>query len=124
MAWGRKKSGGRREPQFGLAASLAELRLGPQDRVTAADETPKKPSRKRKASDTDNDAPRERKPRANRGGSKRRAKGRARRGLYRLFYWGAVLGLWAAIALVGVTVWGGGPLPPIQGPRISQTPAT
>jgi len=124
MAWGRKKSGGRREPQFGLAASLAELRLGPQDRVTAADETPKKPSRKRKASDTDNDAPRERKPRANRGGSKRRAKGRARRGLYRLFYWGAVLGLWAAIALVGVTVWVGAHLPPIQALEIPKRPPT
>jgi len=36
MAWGRKKSGGRREPQFGLAASLSELRLGPQDRIPAA----------------------------------------------------------------------------------------
>ena len=124
MAWGRKKSGGRREPQFGLAASLAELRLGPQDRVTAADETPKKPSRKRKASDTDNDAPRERKPRANRGGSKRRAKGRARSGLYRLFYWGAVLGLWAAIALVGVTVWVGAHLPPIQALEIPKRPPT
>jgi penicillin-binding protein 1A len=38
MAWGRKNSGGRREPMFGLAASLAELRLGPQDRVTVADD--------------------------------------------------------------------------------------
>jgi penicillin-binding protein 1A len=125
MAWGRKKSGGRREPQFGLAASLAELRLGPQDRVTAADdETPKKPSPKRKASDTDNDAPRERKPRANRGGSKRRSKGRARSGLYRLFYWGAVLGLWTAIALVGVIVWVGAHLPAIQALEIPKRPPT
>src|SRR5258707_12830198 len=113
MAWGRKKSGGRREPQFGLAASLAELRLGPQDRVTAAaDETPKRPSPKRKTGDTDNDAPRERKPRANRGGSKRRSKGRARSGLYRLFYWGGGCGPWGAGALGGVVVWGGAPLPP------------
>ena len=35
MAWGRKKSGRRKEPQFGLAASLSELRLGPQDRVAS-----------------------------------------------------------------------------------------
>jgi penicillin-binding protein 1A len=60
MAWGRKKSGGRREPQFGLAASLAELRLGPQDRVARADATPKKSSAKRRAPEPDEDAPRER----------------------------------------------------------------
>src|SRR6202165_1861011 len=124
MAWGRKKGGGRREPQFGLGASLSELRLGPQDRVTTADdETPKKSSN-RKASDSDDDAPRERKPRAQRGGSKRRARGRARGGLLRLFYWGAVLGLWAAIALVGVIVWVGAHLPPIQALEIPKRPPT
>jgi len=122
MAWGRKKSGGRREPQFGLAASLAELRLGPQDRVAGNDETPKKPSPKRKTGDADNDAPRERKPRANRGGGKRRSKGRARSGLYRLVYWGAVLGLWAAIAAVGVIVWVGAHLPAIQALEIPKRP--
>jgi penicillin-binding protein 1A len=122
MAWGRKKSGGRREPQFGLAASLAELRLGPQDRVAGNDETPKKPSPKRKTGDADNDAPRERKPRANRGGGKRRSKGRARSSLYRLVYWGAVLGLWAAIAAVGVIVWVGAHLPAIQALEIPKRP--
>ena len=59
MAWGRKKSGGRREPMFGLPASLAELRLGPQDRVTIADDKPKSKTAKRKATEPD-DAPRER----------------------------------------------------------------
>src|SRR4030081_1025513 len=102
MAWGRKKSGERREPMFGLAASLAELRLGPQDRVTVADDKPKNKTAKRKATGPDDSAPRERKPR---GGSKRKSKGRSRSGVYRLFYWGAVLGLWAAIAVVGVIVW-------------------
>jgi penicillin-binding protein 1A len=124
MAWGRKKSGGRREPQFGLAASLAELRLGPQDRVPAGDEPPKKPSPKRKTADSDNDAPRQRKPRAGRGGSKRRSKPRGRGGLYRLFYWGAVLGLWAAIAVVGVIVWVGAHLPAIQALEIPKRPPT
>jgi penicillin-binding protein 1A len=122
MAWGRKKSGGRREPQFGLAASLSELRLGPQDRIPAAAEPPKKP--KRKAADTDDDAPRERKPRANRGGGKRRSKSRARSRLYRLLYWGAVLGLWAAIAAVGVIVWVGAHLPAIQALEIPKRPPT
>jgi penicillin-binding protein 1A len=124
MAWGRKKSGGRREPQFGLAASLAELRLGPQDRVAGNDETPKKPSPKRKTGDTDNDAPRERRPRASRGDGKRRSKTRARSGLYRLVYWGAVLGLWAAIAAVGVIVWVGAHLPAIQALEIPKRPPT
>jgi penicillin-binding protein 1A len=123
MAWGRKKSGGRREPQFGLAAALSELRLSPQDRIpAAADEPPKK--RQRKIPDTDNDAPRERKPRANRGGGKRRSKTRARNGLYRLVYWGAVLGLWAAIAAVGVIVWVGAHLPAIQALEIPKRPPT
>src|SRR4030081_2165868 len=103
MAWGRKNSGGRKEPQFGLGASLAELRLSPQDRTTPVeDEKPNKPSPRRKTSESDEEEPpRERKPRASRASGKRKSRGRARVGLYRLFYWGAVLGLWAAIAAVG-----------------------
>src|ERR1700737_4126324 len=124
MAWGRKKRGGRKEPQFGLAASLAELRLGPQDRVSVGDETPKKPSPKRKTADTDDDAPRERKPRVNRASRKRKSRGRARAGNSRLFYWGAVLGLWAAIAAVGVMVWVGAHLPAIQALEIPKRPPT
>src|ERR1700682_1969437 len=124
MAWGRKKGGGRREPQFGLGASLSELRLGPQDRVTSADDEAPKKSPKRKASDSDDDAPRERKPRAKRGGSKRRSRDQARGGLYRLFYWGAVLGLWAGIAVVGVVVWVGAHLPAIQSLEIPKRPPT
>src|SRR6476659_3852577 len=125
MAWGRKKSGGRKEPQFGLGASLSELRLSPQDRVISADddEKPKK-SPKRKTVDSDDDTPRERKPRANRSGSKRRSRGQARGGLLRLFYWGTVLGLWAAIALVGVIVWVGAHLPAIQSLEIPKRPPT
>ena len=126
MAWGRKKSGGRKEPQFGLGASLSELRLGPQDRVPGADdEAPKKsPKRKAAADDTDDDAPRERRPRARQGRGKRRSGGRSRRGLVRLFYWGVVLGLWAAIALVGAIVWVGAHLPPIQALEIPKRPPT
>jgi penicillin-binding protein 1A len=125
MAWGRKKSGGRREPQFGLAASLAELRLGPQDRVTAGDDEPKKKSSpKRKAGDSDDDGPRQRKPRPNRAGRKRKSRARARTGLGRLVYWGAVLGLWGAIAIVGVVVWVGAHLPAIQSLEIPKRPPT
>src|SRR5207253_9162813 len=117
MAWGRKKSGGRREPMFGLAASLSELRLGPQDRVTVADDKSKSKGSKRKACEPD--PPRDRKPRG-RSGSKRRSRGV----LYRLFYWGAVLGLWAGIALVGVVVWVGAHLPAIQSLEIPKRPPT
>ena len=127
MAWGRKKSGGRKEPQFGLAASLSELRLGPQDRVTPAEEAkpkPRKPSARRRSADAGNEAPRERKPRANRGGSKRGSRGRARVGIGRLIYWGAVLSLWAVIALAGVVVWVGAHLPAIQSLEIPKRPPT
>jgi penicillin-binding protein 1A len=120
MAWGRKKGGGHREPQFGLAASLAELRLSPQDRVTAADDRPKKSKRN---TDDDDDAPRPRKPRVSKS-SKRKAKGRARSGLGRLIYWGAVLGLWAVIALAGVVVYVGAHLPAIQALEIPKRPPT
>src|ERR1019366_6450416 len=109
MAWGRKKRGGRKEPQFGLAASLSELRLNPRDRVAVAadDDKPKKPSPKRRTEDRDDDRPRERKPRPSRSGGKRRSKARGRGGFYRLFYWGAVLGLWSAIAVAGVVIYVG-----------------
>jgi penicillin-binding protein 1A len=123
MAWGKKKSGGRREPQFGLAASLAELRLSPQDRVSRDDDTPKKSSAKRRDIEPDDDAPRARRSRPGRGG-KRRSRGRVRGGLFRLFYWGAVLGLWAAIALVGVIVYVGAHLPAIQALEIPKRPPT
>jgi len=123
MAWGRKKRGGRREPQFGLGASLAELRLGPQDRVTATDDKAKKSSSRRRASDDDDDdAPHEPRPRKTKAGSRRRGKARGRRGISRLFYWGAVVGLWAAIAIVGVVVWAGAHLPPIQSLEIPKRP--
>ncbi|CAN7595714.1 penicillin-binding protein 1A [Bradyrhizobium sp. LjRoot220] len=124
MAWGRKKSGGRKEPQFGLAAALSELRLTPQDRIAAADDKPKKSSAKRKPDDDDDAPPRERKPRASRSGVKRRSKSRGGFRLGRLFYWGAVLGLWAAIAVVGVIIWVGAHLPAIHSLAVPTRPPT
>ena len=61
---------------------------------------------------------------ASRGGSKRRAKSRSQLSLSRLFYWTAVLGLWAAIAVVGVVVWVGAHLPAIQSLEIPKRPPT
>src|SRR5579871_3987438 len=131
MAWGRKKSGGRKEPRFGLAAALADLRLDPKDRIPAAADMakPKKAaSRRRVEEDEDDDPPspppRERKTPASRGGSMRRSRSRSRLGLSRLIYWGVVLGLWGAIALVGAVVWDGAHLPPIQALEIPKRPPT
>jgi len=133
MAWGRKKKGGRKEPLFGLAAALADLRLDPKDRIPGGDDDkPKKGAAKRKAEKVDDEddddppPPRERKARdsQSRSGSKRRSKSRSSLSLTRLFYWGAVLGLWGVIAVVGVVVWAGAHLPPIQSLEIPKRPPT
>jgi penicillin-binding protein 1A len=55
-----------------------------------------------------------------------RRRGRSRSGLSlsRLIYWGFVLGLWGAIAVVGAVVWAGAHLPPIQSLEIPKRPPT
>ncbi|WGS28060.1 penicillin-binding protein 1A [Bradyrhizobium sp. ISRA464] len=116
MAWGRKKGGARKEPLFGLPAALADLRLSPDDRIPGGgDDKPAKSKPKK----TDSGE----KPRASRSGSKRRGKSRGF-GIGRLLYWGAVLGLWACIAVIGVVVWVGAHLPPIQSLEIPKRPPT
>jgi penicillin-binding protein 1A len=121
MALGRKKSSGRKEPLFGLAAALSDLRLGPEDRIPSADSKPKKSPAKTRIDDGEEAAP-ERKPRTGRGGAKRRSKSRF--GISRLFYWGAVLGLWGMIAVAGGVVYVGAHLPPIQSLEIPKRPPT
>lgn len=59
-----------------------------------------------------------------RSGAKRRSKSRIGFGIGRLFYWGAVLGLWGVIAVVGVVIWVGAHLPPIQSLEIPKRPPT
>jgi len=116
MAWGRKNSGGRKEPLFGLPAALADLRLSADDRVPGGgDDRPAKP---KKGSDSSGE-----KPRPSRSGAKRRGKSRGL-GIGRLFYWTAVLGLWGCIAVIGVVVWVGAHLPPIQSLEIPKRPPT
>jgi penicillin-binding protein 1A len=128
MAWGRKKSGGRKEPLFGLPAALADLRLSPADRIPNAEDRPKKStvksSTRRKSDESGDEPPRERKAQPNRSGAKRRSKSRGRFSIGRLFYWTAVLSLWAVIAAVGVVVWVGAHLPPIQSLEIPKRPPT
>jgi penicillin-binding protein 1A len=124
MAWGRKKSSGRKEPRFGIAAALDDLRLDPKDRIPAAgdDDKPKKAA-KRKVADVDDDEepPVERKPRETRSKKRGTSSGLS---LGRLVYWSAVLGLWAGIAVVGMLVWAGAHLPPIQSLEIPKRPPT
>ena len=125
MAWGRKKSGGRKEPQFGLAAALSELRLvaaGPRPGRRRQAEKSLRQTQSRATSD--DEPPRER-SRARREAAANAGRNRAARfRIGRLFYWGAVLGLWAAIAVVGVVIWVGAHLPPIQSLEIPKRPPT
>src|SRR5438270_1754899 len=127
MGLGKKKGSGRKEPLFGLPAALADLRLTVADRIPNADDKPKKstkPSAKRKSEEPGDEPPRERKAPASRSGAKRRSKSRIGASLGRLVYWGAVLGLWAAIAVVGVVVWVGAHLPAIQSLEMPKRPPT
>ncbi|WGR99220.1 penicillin-binding protein 1A [Bradyrhizobium sp. ISRA443] len=116
MAWGRKKGGARKEPLFGLPAALADLRLSPDDRIPGGGDDKPAKSKPKKSDSVE-------KPRASRSGSKRRGKSRGF-GIGRLLYWGAVLGLWACIAVIGVVVWVGAHLPPIQSLEIPKRPPT
>ena len=110
MAWreGRKRGGG----------SSLDLDLSPEDRVGAPAEIPNKnrgkpapsPSRRRRRG-RDDPSPRKRK----RGGKRRVL-------LRRTLYWGTVLALWALIAGIGVLVWIGIHLPPIQSLEIPKRP--
>ncbi|MET0445030.1 MAG: PBP1A family penicillin-binding protein [Tardiphaga sp.] len=121
MAWGKKKSG-RKEPTFGVAAALSDLRLSKADRVPGGDDDkPRKPPKRDnpKPDNTGGD-----RPRKARSASKARSSGRLIGGVKRMAYWGAVLGLWAAIAVVGGVVYVGAHLPPIQSLEIPKRPPT
>ncbi|WP_022723039.1 transglycosylase domain-containing protein [Rhodopseudomonas sp. B29] len=112
MAWGKKKAGVKREPKFGLPEALANLRLSPDDRVgTAEDKPKKKPAAK-----------------SGGGGGARKSRSKSRGGLRGLitktFYWSAVLCIWGVLAVVGVMVFVGTQLPPIQSLEIPKRPPT
>lgn len=122
MGSARRNGSGRREPRFGPSSSLDELRLGADDRVRTSEEDKPKRRRAAPADDDGDEPPRERKPKKSAG------KSHGKRGsnlkLGRLVYWGAVLGLWAVIGVVGVVVWVGAHLPPIQSLEIPKRPPT
>src|ERR1700685_893202 len=54
--------------------------------------------------------------------SRRRRSGGRRSALGSMLYWGAVLALWAVIAAIGLVVWIGAHLPPIQSLEIPKRP--
>lgn len=122
MAWGNKKGGARKEPLFGLPAALADLRLSVADRIPGGGDDDKPAKSKSKNSESGSEKPRPAKS-GDKGGGKRRSKPRGTI-IGRLFYWTAVLGLWAGIAIIGVVVWVGAHLPPIQSLEIPKRPPT
>ncbi len=89
----------------------SELRLRPADRIGG----PARGRGETGRSKRDDDAP-AKKPRKKRGGGKHRS------GFGKLIYWGAVLTLWAIIAAIGVVIWVGVHLPPIQSLEIPKRP--
>ncbi|MEA2988697.1 MAG: penicillin-binding protein, partial [Alphaproteobacteria bacterium] len=108
MAVGRRKLAVRREPVFDAAAPAPTGSR--DDRAAANDDSPAaKPPRAKPASGR-------RRRRSGRGG------GRGGSILRRMVYWGAVLGLWALIAVVSVFAWVAANLPPIQSLEIPKRP--
>ena len=103
MAWRvrRKNSGG---------AGAFDFRLRPQDRIGGPSTARGGGGSRRRA-----DPPRSKtKP--------RRGRGKTRFGVGSLMYWGAVLALWVFICAIGVVVWIGIHLPPIQSLEIPKRP--
>jgi penicillin-binding protein 1A len=101
MAWGRRRGNARREPWFDAAPGL---QLRPDDRPASFNGKTRSASSRRA------------KPARKRGGGRRRSF------VGRLFYWVAVLALWAVIGGVGAIVWVGAHLPPIQSLEIPKRP--
>ena len=105
---------------------MADLRLDPKDRIPAGEDAPKKSAAKKKPvePDDEDDVP-AREPKAAPPKPKP-SRGQSRWGLSigRMAYWALVCGLWGVIALVGVVVWAGAHLPPIQSLEIPKRPPT
>src|SRR3569832_494398 len=102
MAWGRKHGGGRKEPRFGLAAAMADLRLDPKDRIPVADDkAPKKamPKRKPVIDEDEDDAPppRETKPRQPKKAKPARRTQNNHTNEHKT-KWALVCGIWGVIA--------------------------
>src|SRR6202034_2551794 len=110
MAWRQAK----RKPTQSSAKDAAnlDLRLRPQDRTGGPPPTRGEAGRHRRG-----DVPQRGTTRRRRGSG-----GNGRFGLGRLIYWAVVLALWAIIAAIGLLVWVGIHLPPIQSLEIPKRP--
>jgi penicillin-binding protein 1A len=102
---------GRASKKRDSGAGLLDLRLRPTDRVGGSSRSRGESGRHRQDSDTP-----AKKPSKKRGGGKRRS------GIGRTIYWLAVLALWAIIAAIGLVIWVGIHLPPIQSLEIPKRP--
>jgi penicillin-binding protein 1A len=100
MAKSKAQSGERREPVFD---SSPDLHMSADDRPASSGKARSRPAARRKR-------------KSSRGSSKRRSL------LGRMVYWAFVLGLWAGIGGIGVVIWVGAHLPPIQSLEIPKRP--
>ena len=125
---GTEKSGGRKEPLFGLAASLGDLRLAPQDRIPGGEAKPKKSSAKRKPVEDDDDATTSRRRSASRAPAAAAANAGPKRAAVRASTGCSIgarcLACGRLIAAVGMVIYVGAHLPPIQALEIPKRPPT
>jgi penicillin-binding protein 1A len=131
----------RRDPSFESGAGTLDVRLAPEDRAApAADveharrstKTPSGKSSSTKSSPAKSGSARRIEPKFDLPGRSRppappkrgktARRGGRRFGLLRLAYWGAVLSIWAALAVVGLFAWVAMHLPPIQSLEIPKRP--
>jgi penicillin-binding protein 1A len=106
-----RQAGRKRAQESARDSGLLDVRLRPQDRVggTPGARSEARPRRR------DDSPPRETRKRRRQSGKRRIVSGR-------VIYWGAVLALWALIGAIGMVVWIGIHLPPIQSLEIPKRP--
>jgi penicillin-binding protein 1A len=118
MASERRMGGPRREPVFDPIVEQPARVRAERNGSRASGDSRRAPSGKTRSQGSGA-------PRRGRSGGGRGGGGRPRGSLLgRLIYWCLVLGVWGAIAGVGVLVWVGAHLPPIQSLEIPKRPPT
>ncbi|HXW43030.1 MAG TPA: PBP1A family penicillin-binding protein [Xanthobacteraceae bacterium] len=108
----RRQAGRKRARGAAKGAASLDLRLRPQDRTGSPPAARGEAGRHRRG----DEAPARQKTR------RRRRGGNGRFTMGRLIYWAVVLALWGVIAALGVLVWVGVHLPPIQSLEIPKRP--